>query len=316
MRDGLSATGEGLPDDLQPVFNAYAQRGEWAGAIRLLLVEGERRTEVRERVACHLRAAALYEQQFANRAEAQGILEYVLKLSPDEPVAILRLRELYTRARRREKLRWLAEDRQKLAASAPVPRPPASLGSTAAAGGLPARIAAGGLFVALPATVVAASMRTATLAEPHDNGGGVFGWLTFAVLDLAFCTVFVACVWLPARWALRRVGRSTLLMMLALLAATFLIAMVPTLGWNAIDAMNVLLDPSVPRAVKVRVVDHVRRGKGVSRFPVVQEQSPHTGSTQLLRTLALEPVGSEHLLRRGAGFFRRAYYLRPQQHSE
>lgn len=324
MRDHrLSAAGEGLPDDLRARFDACTERSDWIGAIALLLIEAERRTDVRERVACYLRAAALYERQFANSAEAQAILEYVLGLSPGEPAATLRLHELYTRARRREKLRWLAEAPHEIAAQARVPRPPASHAAGIAGAptgtrpegtvGLPARIGAAGLFIALPASVVVASMHATTLAEPHDNAGGAFGWLTFASLDLAFCAAFVALVWLPARWALRRVGGRALLVMLALLAATFLIAMVPTLGWNAIDAMNVLLDPNAPSVVRVRVVDHARSGKGRARFSVVQEQSGHTGSTRLMRSLALEPIGSEHLLRRGAGFFRRTYYLPPQR---
>jgi len=175
----------------------------------------------------------------------------------------------------------------------------------------PGRVGAAILFIAVPALVVAANMHVLTLVERHDNADGALGWLTFVGLDLAFCTLFVALVWLPGRWAVRRVGQSALLGMLALLGATFLIAMVPTLGWNGIDALNVLLDPNAPRAVRVRVVAHERRGKSVSRFPVVQEQSA-SGTMHLTWSLGLEPIGSEHELRRGQGFFRRAYYLRPQ----
>lgn len=308
----LSATGEGLPGDLHPAVDAYEQRGEWASAITLLLMEGERRAELHERVACYLRAATIYERQFSNNAEAQQILEHVLRLAPDEPEAILRLRALYTRGRRRDELRWLAEDRQKLAGDAPLPGPLASSAVAVNASGLPARIGAGGFFMVLPASVAAANIHVSRLVEQHDNGGGALGWLIFASLDLVFCSVFIALAWLPARSALRRVDGSALLAMLALLAATFLIALVPTLGWSAIDATNVLLDPKAPSVVRVRVVEHVLRGKSKGRFSVVQEQSERSGSTLLLRSLGLEPVGSEHVLRRGGGFFRRKYYLRPQ----
>ncbi|HEU5073300.1 MAG TPA: hypothetical protein VFU02_03990 [Polyangiaceae bacterium] len=313
MRDHrLSATGAELPGDLSPAVDAYEQSGEWVSAITLLLTEGERRAEVHERVACYLRAAAIYERQFANAIEAQQILEHVLRLSPDEPAAILRLRDLYTRGRHREKLRWLAGDRQKLAAEAPVPRMLASSPVAASAGGLPARIGAAGFFIVLPASVAAANISVNTLVEPHDNGDGVLGWLIFVSLDLVFCAAFIALAYLPARWALRRVGGRALLAMLALLAATFLIALVPTLGWNAIDAANVLLDPRTPSAVRVRVIEHVRRGRSKGRFSVVQELSERSGPTLLTRSLGFEPVGSEHVLLRGGGFFRRRYYQRAQ----
>ena len=186
-------------------------------------------------------------------------------------------------------------------------------GAPSSAGGVLGKIGAAILFVTVPASVVAANMHTLKLVERHDNAGGVLGWLTFACLDLVFCSVFVAFAWLPARWALRRVTQSALLVMLALLGTTWLIAMVPTLGWNAIDAANVLLDPNAPNAVKVRVVAHERRGKTKSRFPVVQEQSAGAGTTQLMWCLGLEPIGSEHVLRRGRGFFLRRYYLPAQQ---
>lgn len=176
---------------------------------------------------------------------------------------------------------------------------------------VPGKIGAAILFVALPASVVAANMHVVALVERHDNADGLLAWLTFVGLDLACCMLFVACAWLPGRWAVRRVGQSALSGTLALLAATFLVAMVPTLGWNAIDATNILLDPNAPSAVTVRVVAHERRGKSVSRFPVVREQSA-SGTTQLTWSLGLEPIGSEHVLRRGQGFFRRTYYLRPQ----
>lgn len=302
-----------MPADLQPAFDAEVQRGEWIGAISLLLTEAERRSAVRERVACYLKAAALFEQQFANNAEAQRILEVVLGLSPDEPAATLKLRELYTRARRRDKLQLLAEDPRKLAAHASIPKPtPQRRTGPEGDGGPPAKILAAGLFIALPASVVAANMRVIGIAEPHDNAGGVLGWLTFVILDLACCALFIACAWLPVRWALRRVGGSALLMMLALLGATFLVAMVPTLSWNAVDALNVQLAPSLPSDVRVRVVDHARWGKSRGRFPVVEEQPARGGSTLLLRSLELAPIGSEHVLRRGQGFFRRPYYSKPR----
>ncbi|HEY6726395.1 MAG TPA: hypothetical protein VI197_20305 [Polyangiaceae bacterium] len=311
MREGLSANDEALPDDLQAAFAGYEQRGEWLGAISLLLAAAEQRTDVQARVACYRKAAALFERQFGNMAEAQAILEYVLRLAPDEPATVRRLRELYTRARRRDKLRLLEEDPRRLAAHAPVPRPlPASgAGVSARASGLPARIAAAGLFVAPPAVVIAANVHMNAITEAHDNAGGVLGWLNFALLDLVFCALFVAGAWLPARWALARVGGSALFAMLALLSATFLLAMVPTLGWSTIDAANVLLDSKPPSVVTVRVVEHARWGKGRSRFPEIQEQRARAGTTVLLRSLGLEPVGSEHALRRGKGFFRRPYYL-------
>lgn len=323
MHDRLSTTNEGLPNDLRSVVDGYAARGEWASAVAVLLVEAERRTEVRERVVCYLQAAAIYEQQFGNSAEAQAVLEYVLALSPYEPAARHKLGELYARARYQDKLRWLAEEPQKIAAQARVPRPPASFvaagaraangPSAEAAGAILARIGAGGLFIALPAAVTAANMGANAVVEPHDNGGGLFGWLTFTGLDLAFCAAFVACAWLPARWALRRVDGSALFTMLALLSATFLIAMVPTLGWSAIDATNVLLDSNPPSLVKVRVIDHERWGKGAGYFPVVREHPGGSGSTLLRRSLRLEPLGSEHALLRGGGFFRRPYYLAPER---
>jgi len=310
----LSATDARLPEDLRRALEAYAERSDWVGAVRLLLSEGERRSEVRERVACYLTAAAIFEEKFANNAEAQSVLEYVLGLSPDEPEAIQKLGNLYARARRQEKLRWLAEDRSKLAAQARVPKP---LGSqveapVAGTGGVPGKIGAAIVLVGLPASVVTANMHAVTLVERHDNAGGAMGWLTFVGLDLMFCTLFVAFAWLPGRWAVRRVGQSVLLGMLALLGATFLIGMVPTLGWNTIDAANVLLDPNPPSAVRVRVVAHERRSKSRSEFSVVQELSADGGSTPVMWSLDLEPIGSEHVLRRGEGFFLRAYYLRPR----
>jgi len=309
---------ERLPDDLRPTLATHAERGDWVGAIALLLTEGERRSDVRERVACYLTVAALYEQQFANGAEAQGVLEYVLGLSPDEPEAIRKLGELYARARRQEKLRWLAEDRPKLAAQAPVPKPLGSAarsvaGSPNSAGGASGKIGAAILFVALPASVIATNLHVLTLVERHDNADGALGWLTFVSLDLAFCILFVAFAWPPARWAVHRVGQSALLAMLALLGATFLIAMVPTLGWNAIDAANVLLDPNAPSPVTVRVVDHARRSKSRSSISVVREHPAGAESTPLVWSLTLEPIGSEHVLRRGQGFFSRTYYLQPQK---
>lgn len=311
MRDSrLAWTDDRLPADLRPALDACAERGDWVGAITLLLSEGEQRGDVRERVACYLTAATLFEQRFANGAEAQNILEYVLGLSPDEPAAIQKLGELYARARRHEKLRWLADDRSKLAAQARRPKPLGSQVRTVP-GGVPARIGAALLFVALPASVTGANMHALTLVERHDNAGGILGWLAFVGLDLVFCILFVVFAWLPGRWALRRAGQNTLLIMLALLGATFLIAMVPTLGWNAIDAANVLLEPNAPSAVRVRVVAHQRRSKSRSSFPVVRDS---TGTeSPIVWSLGLEPIGSEHVLRRGRGFFSRAYYLPPQR---
>lgn len=311
MRDSRFSAADGrLPADLRPTLDAYAQRGDWVGAITLLLTEGERRSDAGERVACYLTTARLYERKFANNAEAESVLEYVLGLSPDEPEAIQKLGELYARARRREKLRWLAEDRPRLGAQAPVPKPSrAPATAVGGAGGIPDKIGAAILFVTLPASVVAANMRTVTLVERHDNAGGTLDWLTFVGLDLAFCTLFIAVAWLPARWAVRRVQQSALLAMLALLSATFLIAMVPTLGWNAIDTANVLLDPNDPSPVTVRVVAHERRSKSAGRFSVVRDLTG-AESTPLVWSLGLEPIGSEHVLRRGQGCFKRPYYLR------
>jgi len=316
MRDGrLLATDHRLPNDLRAALGAYAERGDWVGAITLLLTEGERRSDVRERVGCYLTAAELFEAKFANGAEAQSILEYVLGLSPDEPEAIRKLGELYTRARRHEKLRWLAEDRPKLAAQARVPRPFGSpvraLAGAPSAGSALGKIGAALLFVALPASVIAANMHVLALVERHDNAGGAVGWLTFAVLDLAFCVLFVAFAWLPGRWAVRRVKQSPLLVMLALLGATFLVAMVPALGWNAIDAANVLLDPNDPSMVTVRVVAHERRRKSRRPFSVVRDSAGT--ELHLVWSLGPEPIGSEHVLRRGRGCFGRTYYLSAQQ---
>ena len=174
MRDSRFSAADGrLPADLRPTLDAYAQRGDWVGAITLLLTEGERRSDAGERVACYLTTARLYERKFANNAEAESVLEYVLGLSPDEPEAIQKLGELYARARRREKLRWLAEDRPRLGAQAPVPKPSrAPATAVGGAGGIPDKIGAAILFVTLPASVVAANMRTVTLVQRHDNAGG------------------------------------------------------------------------------------------------------------------------------------------------
>lgn len=314
MHYGLAAASEGLPLDLRPAFGAHVARSDWAGAIRLLLSEVERRTDVSERVACCLQAATLFEQLFGNSAEAQRILEYVLGLSPHDPVAVARLRELYTLARRQDKLRLLAENPRQLAANATLPKVPEARGADVAkdTGGPLAKFAAGGLFIGLPAAVTVTSVLVDASAGPHDNGGGYFWWFAFAILDVVFCAVFVAVVWLPARWALRRVGENPVLIMLVLLSGTFLIGMLPTLGWNVVDAANVLLDPSEPSPVRVRVVEHVTWGKARHRLPVVEERSGRSGPTRLHTTLPLEPVGSEHTLLRGEGLLGRPYYLRPQ----
>ena len=318
MRDAPADTGDGLPDELRQRLEPYARRRDWQAVVSLLIDAAERRAAPGERIACYLRAAEIYETRFANNAEATRVLEFALRSAPDHPFVQQRLHELYTRARRRHRLRQLANDRGRLAADAPAPKPPRPItpsGDVADAApepaGVLARIGAGLFAIALPAAVTATNMHLMALVERHDNSGGFGGWVSFALMDVLLCAIFVALVWLPARWAVRRVGDNALLIMLTLLSATCLIAMVPTLGWNAIDAANVLWDRSEARTVVVEVVEHTRRGKS-GPFPVIREPaSARAATTRLMWTLGLEPVGSVHELRRGDGRFGRAYYMRP-----
>jgi len=250
----------------------------------------------------YLWLAKEYRERFLNEAEEIRVLEYVLHLDPDEPKAIEQLRWLYQKRRATEKLRLLSEDRPRLAANAARPPIP---GSNHRTGSRAAGALAGLVLVGMSVLVVVANLRVLAEIPPHENAGGVVGWLAFVIPTAAITAIaFGVSGFLFVSW-LRRGG--TWVVLPALLSCTVLVAMFPVLVWNCIDAANVAFDPSPREPAELVVVRHRPWGKGRPPAPVAEDRD-RPGSTVTLLRVGKLPVGAVVPVERGEGQLRR-YYL-------